>query len=212
MSRRSQRWRSSFLKSLFSPLIRGRPRLPVRTPLCEYHKGHHHADGWWHGIPADRLHWQTLPLRTMHLQRYNVLCQATCPCICGVRQDTSPQGFRLSQHHTVPTVNVDNASNRLEFAYWSIKENPLKWLYFNGFWEITESIVVPPGIEPGTQGFSVLCSTNWAMAPCVVRSGNISFAVAKVVKLLDSASLLEIKNTDKKLIYLLSVLYILKIF
>jgi hypothetical protein len=24
---------------------------------------------------------------------------------------------------------------------------------------------VPPGIEPGTQGFSVLCSTNWAMAP-----------------------------------------------
>ena len=22
--------------------------------------------------------------------------------------------------------------------------------------------VVPPGIEPGTQGFSVLCSTNWA--------------------------------------------------
>ena len=26
-------------------------------------------------------------------------------------------------------------------------------------------IVVPPGIEPGTQGFSVLCSTNWAMAP-----------------------------------------------
>ena len=27
------------------------------------------------------------------------------------------------------------------------------------------SVVVPPGIEPGTQGFSVLCSTNWAMAP-----------------------------------------------
>ena len=25
--------------------------------------------------------------------------------------------------------------------------------------------MVPPGIEPGTQGFSVLCSTNWAMAP-----------------------------------------------
>ena len=26
-------------------------------------------------------------------------------------------------------------------------------------------IVVSPGIEPGTQGFSVLCSTNWAMTP-----------------------------------------------
>jgi hypothetical protein len=23
-----------------------------------------------------------------------------------------------------------------------------------------EDLVVPPGIEPGTQGFSVLCSTN----------------------------------------------------
>ena len=32
------------------------------------------------------------------------------------------------------------------------------------------SLVVPPGIEPGTQGFSVLCSTNWAMAPsCFLR-------------------------------------------
>ena len=44
----------------------------------------------------------------------------------------------------------------------------------------------------------------------LVRSGNISFAVAKVVKLLDSASLLEIKNTDKKLVGLLSVLYKIK--
>ena len=31
--------------------------------------------------------------------------------------------------------------------------------------------MVPPGIEPGTQGFSVLCSTNWAMAPCVSEGG-----------------------------------------
>ena len=28
--------------------------------------------------------------------------------------------------------------------------------------------VVPPGIEPGTQGFSVLGSTNWAMAPLLL--------------------------------------------
>ena len=33
--------------------------------------------------------------------------------------------------------------------------------------------VVPPGIEPGTQGFSVLCSTNWAMAPCVIAGAKI---------------------------------------
>ena len=31
------------------------------------------------------------------------------------------------------------------------------------YWEGFE--VVPPRIELGTQGFSVLCSTNWAMAP-----------------------------------------------
>ena len=31
--------------------------------------------------------------------------------------------------------------------------------------------VVPPGIEPGTQGFSVLCSTNWAMAPLFLVCG-----------------------------------------
>ena len=30
--------------------------------------------------------------------------------------------------------------------------------------------VVLPGIEPGTQGFSVLCSTNWAIAPLVCYS------------------------------------------
>ena len=37
--------------------------------------------------------------------------------------------------------------------------------------------MVPPGIEPGTQGFSVLCSTNWAMAP---QGAHVSFAIAKV--------------------------------
>ena len=26
-------------------------------------------------------------------------------------------------------------------------------------------MVAGPGIEPGTQGFSVLCSTNWATQP-----------------------------------------------
>ena len=37
--------------------------------------------------------------------------------------------------------------------------------------------MVPPGIEPGTQGFSVLCSTNWAMAP---HGAHVSFASAKI--------------------------------
>ena len=41
------------------------------------------------------------------------------------------------------------------------------------------SKVVPPGIEPGTQGFSVLCSTNWAMAP-------ISFCECKFTSYFDT--------------------------
>ncbi len=40
-----------------------------------------------------------------------------------------------------------------------IKQKSLELQKFKGFF-ITESLVVPPGIEPGTQGFSVLCSTN----------------------------------------------------
>jgi hypothetical protein len=32
-----------------------------------------------------------------------------------------------------------------------------KSLFIN---ELRDNFVVPPGIEPGTQGFSVLCSTN----------------------------------------------------
>ena len=41
-----------------------------------------------------------------------------------------------------------------------IKKKPLKYSYFSGFHDFRFVKVVPPGIEPGTQGFSVLCSTN----------------------------------------------------
>ena len=34
-------------------------------------------------------------------------------------------------------------------------------------------MVVPPGIEPGTQGFSVLCSTDWATEPDIGRNDRI---------------------------------------
>ena len=41
--------------------------------------------------------------------------------------------------------------------------------------------VVSPGIEPGTQGFSVLCSTNWAMTPVLfLELPFFSFGIAKV--------------------------------
>ena len=49
--------------------------------------------------------------------------------------------------------------------------------------------MVPPGIEPGTQGFSVLCSTNWAMAPTLLRY-LIGFATAKVTQNFNSTNFL----------------------
>ena len=67
------------------------------------------------------------------------------------------------------------------------------------------SLVVPPGIEPGTQGFSVLSlKTFKSLAYGSTFKGNqlsygtmfISFAVAKVVKLLDYAIAFIIKNAD----------------
>ena len=33
------------------------------------------------------------------------------------------------------------------------------------FWLVSDFLVAPAGIEPATQGFSVLCSTDWAMKP-----------------------------------------------
>ena len=58
-----------------------------------------------------------------------------------------------------------------------IKNPDFRWK--SGFYVVLLFFaVVPPGIEPGTQGFSVLCSTNWAMAPsynasCLKASANI---------------------------------------
>ena len=42
--------------------------------------------------------------------------------------------------------------------------------------------VVPTGIEPVTQGFSVLCSTNWAMAPwfCVCKDRSKTW-ISKII-------------------------------
>ena len=65
--------------------------------------------------------------------------------------------------------------------------------------------VVPPGIEPGTQGFSVLCSTNWAMAP--------SFCSCKdrVKSLISKINEMKMRKNNflwKKLVFLLLVLKI----
>ena len=46
------------------------------------------------------------------------------------------------------------------FACWGKTKNP-DFAWKSGFYSLLLFFkVVPPGIEPGTQGFSVLCSTN----------------------------------------------------
>ena len=46
------------------------------------------------------------------------------------------------------------------FACWGKTKNP-DFAWKSGFYYLLLFFkVVPPGIEPGTQGFSVLCSTN----------------------------------------------------
>ena len=46
------------------------------------------------------------------------------------------------------------------FACWGKTKNP-DFAWKSGFYYFLLFFkVVPPGIEPGTQGFSVLCSTN----------------------------------------------------
>ena len=63
------------------------------------------------------------------------------------------------------------------------------------------------GIEPVTQGFSVLCSTNWAMAPhrlcCDLRCKDRPFLAHRQIFLL--------KSVDKIFIYLFYSLFIVMI-
>ena len=79
----------------------------------------------------------------------------------------------IYSHPAVPTFDLDyrrGVSNPLITCY--LQRNPD---YCRG------RQVVPTGIEPVTQGFSVLCSTNWAMAPC-------AFALQSYIVFLSHAS------------------------
>ena len=65
--------------------------------------------------------------------------------------------------------------------------------------------VVPPGIEPGTQGFSVLCSTNWAMAPSFCGCKD---RVKSLISEINEMKMRENNFLWKKLVFLLLVLKI----
>ena len=78
-----------------------------------------------------------------------------------------------------PFCSTSNGNILPFFAFRRKTKNPDS-VWKSGFYCLLLFLkVVPPGIEPGTQGFSVLCSTNWAMAPFL-------FCVAKVWKLFQS--------------------------
>ena len=75
--------------------------------------------------------------------------------------------------------NTSNGNILPFFAFRRKIKNP-DFVWKSGFYCLLLFFyVVPPGIEPGTQGFSVLCSTNWAMAPFCFF-GHCRIASAKI--------------------------------
>ena len=73
------------------------------------------------------------------------------------------QGCRITEQIRVKSPKTEDIKNfkvtiSIGFCAFdlgtTLTENPLSEYTERGF------SVVPPGIEPGTQGFSVLCSTN----------------------------------------------------
>ena len=54
-------------------------------------------------------------------------------------------------------INADAGTRRPQVSLPLLYQQKKRELLLLG---VTLSSVVPPGIEPGTQGFSVLCSTN----------------------------------------------------
>ena len=87
--------------------------------------------------------------------------------------------WRCLEHPFAPPLAPPKAGREPHFFAFlgKIKNPDFRWK--SGFYVVLLFFaVVPPGIEPGTQGFSVLCSTNWAMAPalyasCLKASANI---------------------------------------
>ena len=98
----------------------------------------------------------------------------------------------LAHRHLQQSQNRRQKSSALQAALHRQKQKKEKT-------QIGFSLVVPPGIEPGTQGFSVLCSTNWAMAPSFLRCkdryifSNSKFSVIKNLFCLNFSSLLRRK-------------------
>ena len=63
--------------------------------------------------------------------------------------DSWPNATQTRAARGVETIKISKIKKVLEI---SRLQRPTQF--------INQKIVVPPGIEPGTQGFSVLCSTN----------------------------------------------------
>lgn len=76
---------------------------------------------------------------------------------------SNPIRWRYVLHLFCSTFwNTGNGNILPLFAFRRKTKNP-DFAWGSGFYYLLLFFkVVPPGIEPGTQGFSVLCSTNWA--------------------------------------------------
>ena len=119
---------------------------------------------------ASRFDWRRLsknvPIGTLHIGS-----EADDASYCGtiVKQCFIWKGGIMK--HTLRCM-------KQSYGLWSgacrtMKRKPFQASCFFAFEKKAKKMVAGPGIEPGTQGFSVLCSTDWAIPPHFFMSFNI---------------------------------------
>lgn len=88
------------------------------------------------------------------------------------RQDLNlqPLGPKPSALPNWATSRIMVRSKGFEpLTFWFVAKHSIQLSYERKTWslatQIQNKMVAPAGIEPATQGFSVPCSTDWAMKP-----------------------------------------------
>ena len=66
-------------------------------------------------------------------------------------------------------------TTKSKWYFWTIDQGIKKALFYKVF--SLFQLVAPAGIEPATRGFSVLCSTDWAMKPNMAVSTGLGPAI-----------------------------------